>query len=556
MSKFYSNNWFKRYVNNFEKHTEKFDFKQIKCLEIGSFEGQSSNWIVDNWCKHPESSLTCVDPFTGSEEHSATEKEQLFERFCRNIEENSKKIIVMRETSHVAMQRLIDKKEKFDFIYIDGDHHRDAVTLDAELAHQLLVPGGILAFDDYTWELHLPSEKRPRDAIDGFLQKRAKEYELITKNDQVFVKKRFMKDDADNNAHLKPKKLKIAVYTITKNEEKFIKRYCETASLADQIVIIDTGSTDRTVEIAKECGAIVHKICISPWRFDTARTASLALLDEDVDVCVALDADEVLEPGWRDEIERLWVDGTTRFKYVYDWGCDIRFDCDKIHARKGYVWKFACHEWLIPDPRIEQRTVVSNKLIIRHLPDNTKSRGQYLDILQVDVKENPSGSRHSFYYARELTFCKRHEEAIEELKRYMELPSATWKEERSFAMRLLANSYFAIGEKDKAMKWYKKAAEILPYRKEPWFALANFCYKTGSWKICHESALKCIETPSSTAWPVDAEVDGFQPYDLAAISAYRLGDIKSAVKYGNEALKMAPDDARLKENMKWYLGEM
>ena len=103
--------------------------------------------------------------------------------------------------------------------------------------------------------------------------------------------------------------MKIAVYAISKNEEQFVKRFCESAKEADLILIADTGSTDNTVQVAKECGASVYEICITPWRFDKARDAALALLPKDIDVCVSLDLDEELQPGWREEIERLWQIG-------------------------------------------------------------------------------------------------------------------------------------------------------------------------------------------------------------------------------------------------------
>ena len=103
--------------------------------------------------------------------------------------------------------------------------------------------------------------------------------------------------------------MKICVYTITKNEEKFIKRWAESAKDADLLLIADTGSDDDTVKIAKENGVAVHEICITPWRFDHARNASIALIPKDIDVCICLDADEIMEPGWREEIERVWVPG-------------------------------------------------------------------------------------------------------------------------------------------------------------------------------------------------------------------------------------------------------
>ena len=83
--------------------------------------------------------------------------------------------------------------------------------------------------------------------------------------------------------------MKIAVYAISKNESEFVKRFCESAKDADLILIADTGSTDGTAFLAKECGATVYNICISPWRFDKARDAALALVPRDIDVCISLD---------------------------------------------------------------------------------------------------------------------------------------------------------------------------------------------------------------------------------------------------------------------------
>ena len=109
--------------------------------------------------------------------------------------------------------------------------------------------------------------------------------------------------------------MKIAVYAIAKNEAEFVKKFCDSAKGADLVLIADTGSTDDTAALAKECGATVYDICISPWRFDKARESALALVPRDIDVCISLDLDEVLEVGWRVELERVWVQGTTLMRY-------------------------------------------------------------------------------------------------------------------------------------------------------------------------------------------------------------------------------------------------
>ena len=183
------------------------------------------------------------------------------------------------------------------------------------------------------------------------------------------------------------KKPKICVYAISKNEEQFVERFCKSASDADLVLIADTGSTDKTIELAKQHGARVHDICISPWRFDHARNAALALIPKDIDICVSLDLDEVLEPGWREAIEAAWVDGVTRLRYLYDWGLGIVFYYEKIHARHGYHWHHPCHEYPRADGRITEKFGTVDKLLVVHHADHTKSRGQYLDLLELSVKE-------------------------------------------------------------------------------------------------------------------------------------------------------------------------
>lgn len=72
---------------------------------------------------------------------------------------------------------------------------------------------------------------------------------------------------------LKP--LKVCVYAICKNEEKFINRWVDSMSEADYIVVLDTGSTDNSLSKLRARGIDVHQKVISPWRFDVARNIAL-----------------------------------------------------------------------------------------------------------------------------------------------------------------------------------------------------------------------------------------------------------------------------------------
>ena len=86
-------------------------------------------------------------------------------------------------------------------------------------------------------------------------------------------------------------KYKVCVYAIAKNEEKFVKRWYESVKEADDIYVLDTGSTDNTKELLKELGVHVNEIILDPFRFDLARNESLNLVPLDTDICVCLDLD-------------------------------------------------------------------------------------------------------------------------------------------------------------------------------------------------------------------------------------------------------------------------
>jgi tetratricopeptide (TPR) repeat protein len=345
------------------------------------------------------------------------------------------------------------------------------------------------------------------------------------------------------------RKLKIAVYAISKNEEMFVERFCKSAKDADLILIADTGSTDNTVSFARELGAVVPEICISPWRFDKARDAALSLIPRDFDVCISLDLDEIMEDGWREEIERVWNEDTTRLRYKFDWGCGISFFYEKIHHRHGYHWHHPVHEYPRPDGRITEVYAHTDMLLVSHHPDPTKSRGQYMPLLELAIKEDPRCPRNAFYHARELTFYFRWEEAIIYLNKYLEMPEATWQNERCYAMRLLGKCYENLGNHTEAEKWYRLAAAEAPNTREPWVELAMLSYMRHDWTQCYFAACKALEiTDKALVYTMDPSVWTEKPHDLASISAWHLGLKESASFHINKALEFVPNDSRLLAN--------
>lgn len=349
--------------------------------------------------------------------------------------------------------------------------------------------------------------------------------------------------------------MKVAVYTIALNEAKFIEKWYESAKDADYLLIADTGSDDNTLLLASELGIEVASISVSPWRFDSSRNAALALLPSDIDYCIALDMDEVLVGNWRSELEKAFEQNVTRPRYKYTWSWkdsletvpDLQYGGDKIHKRHGYRWKNPVHEVLVPD-RIEEKLEWFD-FEIHHHPDITKSRAQYFPLLELAVKEDPWDDRNAHYYARELFFQGRLKEAYAAFKKHLSLPSAVWEPERAASMRYMAKCVVGKEREDLLHAAIKQA----PDRREAWVELALFYYDDKKWKECYNASKKAIRLSQK---PMEYLVEDFAwghlPFDLAAISAYRIGLYEDALLYGKKALAADPTNDRLKSNIKIY----
>jgi tetratricopeptide (TPR) repeat protein len=345
--------------------------------------------------------------------------------------------------------------------------------------------------------------------------------------------------------------MKIAVYTIAKNEEQFVQRWYESAKEADLLYILDTGSTDKTVALAEELGIATGSLILNPWRFDHARNYALEAIPEEIDICIALDMDEVLIPGWREKLEKVDVK-TTRPRYLYTWSWkadgspDLVYGGSKIHSRDGYYWKHPVHETLIP-LRDEHEEWID--LEIHHHPDESKSRGQYLPLLKLAVEEDPDDDRNAYYYARELLFKKQNKEAAKEFKRHLALPTAQWRPERAASMRYLAKL-----EPFQSESWLLRACAEAPDRREPWIELAQHYFDHNNFSGCFTAAQRAI---SITEKPLEYLCEDFAwgalPHDLAAISSFRLGLYELAITHGAQALSITPDDQRLQKNQSYYL---
>lgn len=348
-------------------------------------------------------------------------------------------------------------------------------------------------------------------------------------------------------------KLKICVYAISKNESKFVERWVDSMSEADDIYVLDTGSTDNTVELLKKRHVHVVSKVIEPWRFDVARNESLKLVPNNCDVCVCTDLDEVFLPGWRNAIEKIWKDNVNRIGYTLNATIDKNnnptnsFQINKIHSRSGFIWTHKVHEIL--ECIDEENMIVTDEIILNHYPDNSKSRASYLKLLESAVEENPNDDRDVHYLGREYLFRGKYNKCIDTLIKHVYMKNSVWKEERSASMRFIAEAYIELKRYDEARMWLDKAIKETPYLRDPYIVRANLEWITGNYQdiiyYCNE-ALK-IKKNEKLYIPDDRSWDG-TVYDLLSLGYFYTDNFDASLINVNEALKFKPDDYRLLEN--------
>ena len=353
------------------------------------------------------------------------------------------------------------------------------------------------------------------------------------------------------------KELKIVVYTISKNESAFVDRWYESMKEADEIYVLDTGSTDDTVEKLISHGVNVKVEEINPWRFDVARNKSLDLVPLDADICVCTDLDEVFEPGWREQLEKSWND-SNRLRYKYNWSLDknnnpvISFLYEKIHDRNHYKWIYPVHEVLECSLDAEKVSVNEN-IVLNHYPDRQKSRSSYLPLLELSVKENPLDDRNLHYLGREYMYYKEWDKAIKTLEAHLDLPTSTWKEERCASMRFISRCYLALDRREEAKHWLNKAIEECPYMREGYVELAFILYEEKKYNEVIVNLIKAkmilknelIYINEAFCW--DSTID-----DLLSISYYNIGLKDEALFYVSKALEIDPNNERIHRNKELF----
>lgn len=189
----FSQDWFSRNLGIWQENLSKFkNLPNLNVLEIGSWEGRSTCWLLNNILTHPSSRITCIDTFEGGggTHLSATDTKNSIEaKFDFNIAltGGAEKVIKIIEESRVALRKL--PLSAFALIYIDGSHLACDVLEDTLLSWGLLKQGGFIIFDDYDQVFPNLLNQNTKIGIDAFLMSFCNKIQLIHQSHQIIIQK-------------------------------------------------------------------------------------------------------------------------------------------------------------------------------------------------------------------------------------------------------------------------------------------------------------------------------------------------------------------------------
>jgi predicted O-methyltransferase YrrM len=187
----FSGDWVARHIPLWRRVLAGWRDRPIRILEIGSWEGRSALFFLKFL---PGSRITCIDTFSGGDDQ--VRQAQLFaevphveSRFDRNLAAYAARVEKIKSRSVPALEALAAAGRRFDLAYIDGSHLRPDVMDDSVRVWPLVVPGGVLIWDDYDWRPDLPDHERPQPAIDQFLAEHAGNFRLLARAQQMIVER-------------------------------------------------------------------------------------------------------------------------------------------------------------------------------------------------------------------------------------------------------------------------------------------------------------------------------------------------------------------------------
>ncbi len=332
----------------------------------------------------------------------------------------------------------------------------------------------------------------------------------------------------------------ISLCMIVKNEEMHIARCLDSvAELVEEIIIVDTGSADRTAEIAADYTANVYSY---PWNDDFSDARNYSFSKASMDYCMWMDADDVLEETEKDKFLQLKQSLSAdvdivmmKYHTSFDEAGKPSFSYYRerwIRNDAQYRWVGAVHEVIPPSGHI-----VYSDLAISHRKMKSGDSDRNLRIYQKMLAEGKNlEPRHQYYYGRELYYHRQYEEAVSVLEQFM-LSEEGWIENKIEACSVCARCYDQMGREQSALNTLLRSMSFdLPR--------AELCCEIGKHFFDHENyhmAVYWYETALNR--PKNECLGGFVlpdcydyiPFLQLCVCFDRMGDRKKAEEYNERA---------------------
>ena len=358
---------------------------------------------------------------------------------------------------------------------------------------------------------------------------------------------------------MEQKKITISLCIIVKNEEYTIGRCLDSVNgIPDEIVIVDTGSTDRTREIV---GEYTDRIFDFTWIDDFAAARNFAFSQATMDYILWLDADDVLADSDREQFLKLkenldpLMDAVNMpYLLAFDQFGSVTFSLRRnrlVKRSKNFRWIGPVHEYLEVYGKI-----LNSDISITHKDMSTGDSDRNLKIYEKRLSNGEAFSpRDLYYYANELFDHQFNNRAIEFYHKFLKTGQG-WVEDNLAACGRLADCFHNIGEKDKELEYILKSFEYATPR-------AEFCCRLGLYFLIAEQYEQGVfwyklatqlEKPIDSWGPKTESCWTWLPHLQLCVCYDRLGKHELAYEHNEIAGKFRSEDSQVLYNKNYLEG--
>jgi len=354
------------------------------------------------------------------------------------------------------------------------------------------------------------------------------------------------------------KPITISLCMIVRNEENTIARCLDSVKdIVDEIVIVDTGSTDRTKEIVAE---YTDKIYDFVWIDDFAAARNFAFSLGTMDYLLWLDADDVILDEDREKFLELKktldpsVDVVNmHYLLAFDNSGNPTFSLRRnrlVKRTREYRWKGAVHEYLEVGGKILNSDIAIAHKSVHH--DTDRNLKIYEKKLERGEEFTP---RDLYYFANELNDHKQYTRAIEYYEKFLATGKG-WVEDNISTCGKMADIYLNLGDIEKAQHYLYKSFEYDVPR-------AEFCCRLGfnflnmgkySQAVFWYRLATELEKPINSWGPRIEACWTWLPHLQLCVCYDRLGLHELAYKHNEIARSYQPDNPKILYNKKYLEG--